>query len=164
MVEYVRNLIVSEISTNAIARSWFQDKALKSFKRSSKLAQRTFRDVTPIRVHGRETAIVELERPRFDLIMKAIAFATYYKDFGKGYSRDWVVFSPTLVSTNVIVRGAPDFYDRLRDLFCRLAFTEMTTTQPQVFKYAVHRENQEDVFYRFEFYEGFIVYVVRFPK
>ncbi len=163
-VEYVRNIIVSGLDTNAIARKWFQDKALKSLKRSSKLAQRTFRDITPIKAHGRETVIVEIEMPRFDSIMKAIAFALYYKDFGKTYPRDWIVFSPTLVSTDVIVRGVPDFYAPLRYLFSQLPFNEMITTQPQVFKYAVHQENEADVFYRFEFYEGFIVHVVRFPK
>jgi hypothetical protein len=164
-VEYARNVIVSQISTNALARTWFQGPTLRSYKRSPGLRNRTFAKMTPVIVDGHETVIVECEMPRFESIVKAIAYACYFNDFGKRYHRDWVIFSSSLVATEILVQGLPDPNESLRVWLRSLPFTDMPTSNPEVFRYGIHIENESDgvYSYRFEFYEGFVIHAIRNP-
>lgn len=164
-VEYSRNLIVSQLSTNALARSWFQCPVLRSYKRSPGLRNQTFEKITPIIVDGRETVIVECDMPRFKSIIEAIAYACYFKDFGERYVGKWVIFSPSMVATEILLRGLSDPNESLRAWLRALPFTDIPTSNPEVFKYGVHIENEPDgvYSYRFEFYEGFVVHAIREP-
>ena len=164
-VEYVRNVIVSQISTNALARTWFQGPALRSYQRSSGLRNQTFAKLTPVIVDGCETGIVECDMPRFKSILNAIAYACYFKDFGRRYARDWLIFSCSIVATEILIKGLPDPNESLRAWLQALPFTDMPTSNPEVFKYGIHIENEpEGVYgYRFEFYEGFIIQAIRKP-
>jgi hypothetical protein len=164
-VEYVRNVIVSQISTNALARNWFQDRALRSYKRSPGLRNQTFAKSAPVIVDGRETVIVECDMPRFEFIMEAIAYACYFKDFGNRFTGEWVIFSPSMVATELLLQGLPDPNESLRVWVQSLLFTDMPTSNPEVFKYGIHLENEpEGIYsYKFEFYEGFVVHAIRKP-
>src|SRR6185503_5255413 len=51
-VEYVRNIIVTDINSNEVARELFSKKVLPSFKRSPKLTSKTFAKVREVRVGG----------------------------------------------------------------------------------------------------------------
>lgn len=165
-VEYVRNVIVSHISTNALARTWFQGTALRSYERSPKLKNQTFAKITPIIIDGQETVIVECDMPRYESILKAIAYACYFRNFGKRFKGDWVIFSPSMVSTEILLQGLADPNERLRAALYGLPFTDIPTSNPEVFKYSVHIEDEPDGIYsyRFEFYEGFVVYAIRAPN
>ena len=164
-VEYTRNVIVSQISTNALARTWFQGPPLRSYKRSPALKARTFARFTPIIVDGRETAIVECDMTRFNSVLEAVACACYFKDFGRTYNGEWIIFSPSMVSTKILLQDLPDPNISLRVALQSLPFTDMPTSNPEVFQYSVHVEHEpDDVYsYRFEFYEGFIIHAVRKP-
>jgi hypothetical protein len=164
-VEYVRNVVVSQLSTNALARTWFQGPTLRSYKRSPGLINQTFAKITPVIVDGRETVIVECDMPRFELIMEAIAYACYFKDFGKRFTEEWVIFSSNMVATELLLQGLPDPNESLRVWLQSLPFTDMPTSNPEVFKYGIHLENEpEGIYsYRFEFYEGFVVHAIRKP-
>src|ERR1044072_8217726 len=74
-VEYVRNIIVTDINSNQVARDMFADKVLRSYKRNKKLVRRTFQQVREATIGGQETAIVRLNRTRFNPIIRGIAFA-----------------------------------------------------------------------------------------
>jgi hypothetical protein len=160
-VEYVRNIIVSHLDTNSVARALFKDKILRSYSRSPKLKQRTFEKRMPVIVQGYDSVIVELDMPRFKLVMKAIAYAVYFKDFGKSSDGDWLIYSPSMVATKPIAQGLPDPVNpEIRALFRAVPFIQRTTANPKVFKYAAYDDNGKAVVYKFEFYEGFVVHAV----
>jgi hypothetical protein len=143
----------------------FKDKILRSYSRSPKLKQRTFEKRMPVMVRGRDSVIVELDMPRFRLVMGAIAYAIHFKDFGRSYDGEWVIYSPSMVATKPIARGLPDPVNpEIRAAFRSVPFVRQQTANPQVFKYGVYSHNEIGVVYKFEFYEGFIVHAVETPR
>ena len=156
-VEYVRNVIVTHISTNEAAREHFQNKVIRSFENSSKLFNRTFKNVRLITLNGEETGVFNFDLPRFKLVMNAIAHAIFYKDFGKTYPRDWGIISSSLLSSSTLYEGIPDNWEEYRNQLNQIQYTEMATPQPEIFRYGVKKWSDEEVIYRFLFYEGFMV-------
>ena len=78
-VEYVRNIVVSELSTNSIARKYFPDKPKRSLLRREKsLFDRTFADRSPILIkseefpEGKETVFYTIDYRRLDIVFEAI--------------------------------------------------------------------------------------------
>jgi hypothetical protein len=162
-VEYVRNVIVSHIDTNDIARGHFQGKVKRSFERSPKLYMQTFQDAKPIIVEGQETGVYALDLVRFNSVMEAIAGAIYFKSFGKTYAGRWEIFASSLISTQAIFQGQHDGWDEIRHLFRHLSLAEMPTPQPEIFRCGIRQGDEEKLIYRFVFYGGFIVYALTRP-
>jgi hypothetical protein len=161
-VEYVRNVIVSHFSTNDVAREHFQNKVKRSFNKSSKLFDRTFKDVMPISIDGEETGIFSLDLLRNKTVMEALAYALYYKEFGRTYSGTWEIFCPQLLSPKLF-QNKPDGWEGIRHLFQEIGYTEIPTPQPKVFRYRAHKWDDEKLVYVFEFYGGFIVNALAIP-
>jgi hypothetical protein len=70
-----------------------------------------------------------------------------------------------MVVTDLLLQGLPDPNESLRVWLQSLPFADMPTSNPEVFKYGMHLENEpEGIYsYRFEFYEGFVVHAIRKP-
>jgi hypothetical protein len=163
-VEYVRNIIASHINTNNLGRVLFQ-KALRSYKRSPKLARQTFKQFRPIIVNGKETAVVKLHLTRFKIVMRAIANALYFKDFGKPSPYHWWIYGASFVGEGQAFYDIPDHVNPpLRTAFKRLVVTDKDTNQPEVFKYAIYQDHQGYTIYKMEFYQGVLVYAAGFPS
>lgn len=164
-VEYVRAVVVQQLETKGIARTHFQDKVLRSYQRNPKLLARMFSRITPITVDGQETVIFEIEIDTFQLILKSVAYALYRHDFKVNFIGDWYIFSPQSLATSKFIRGMPDGYEEVRSALNALPFTVKSTGNPEVFKYSFcHDSQRNSYFYRFEFYEGFIVYAFSVGK
>ena len=161
-VEYARNIICQQWGTNRVA-SRVAETARASFERSPKLFTRTFEDVRPIHVAGEETGSFRLDMPRFKKVMKAIAFAMYYHDFGKRNEGDFDIFSSSLHSQSTLYLGRPDGYENLRGRLSNVPFKSMPVCQPKVFKYGLAKPGEGQVLYRLEFYEAFVVYALSLP-
>jgi len=161
-VEYVRNIICEQYGTNLVA-SRVAETARASFENSPKLFNRTFSRVRPIIVAGEETGSFRIDMPRFKRVIKAIAFAMYYHDFGKRNEGDFNVFSTSLHSQSNLYLGIPDGYENLRDILSRTHFKSMPVPQPKVFKYGISRPGEGQIHYRFEFYEAFVVCALTLP-
>jgi hypothetical protein len=131
--------------------------AQSSYDKSPKLFSRTFSEVRTVLVEGEETGAFPIEMPRFRRVMKAIAYAMYYRDFGKRHDGDFELFSPSLNSRANLYRGEPDGFEKLRRIFESRVFKSMPVTQPKVFKYGIFYLDEGQIHYRFEFYEAFIV-------
>lgn len=159
-VEYVRNVIVSHYGTNELAREYFKNKVVRSFDRSPKLKSQTFRKRKPILVSDQETIVYQIEMDRFKLILKAIAYAIYFKDFGESYHGDWAILSPSMVAGKVAFENSADTYNlKILEELAKVPFVEKKVNNPQVFKYHEYIDAGGGVIYKFEFYEGFIVCV-----
>jgi hypothetical protein len=161
-VEYIRNIICGQRGTNLVA-SRVSETAKHSYDNSPKLFNRTFSDVRAVIVEGDETGAFSVELPRFKRVMKAIAFAMYYFDFGRRNEGDFDIFSTSLMSRSHLYRRVPDGYESLRYNLEASVFKSMPVSQPKVFKYALSRPGEGQIHYRFEFYEAFFVYALTLP-
>lgn len=162
-VEYVRNIIVSPIQTNNLAREHFQKKVIGSYKRSRKLFDRTFKNSKTIIVNGRESRVVHIDLERFNLVMSAISYAIYFHDYNQRLYGGWEVFSTDLMFYDKTSNNLGDHWNELRSIISKTKFKESKVFQPEVFKYGVIKENQHKIIYEFVFYGGFKVYSVSIP-
>lgn len=159
-VEYVRNVIVQNSGNNSIAMEFLIDKVVRSYERSPKLKQRTFEKRFPYKVQEQDSMIYKVDLLRLSLVMQAVAYAIYFKDFGKSFTGEWLIYNYSIINTKPITEGSPEPVDQgIREALSITHFTQMQTTNPKVFKYAIH-EGSESIFYKFEFYEGFIAYAL----
>jgi hypothetical protein len=161
-VEYVRNNLCGQHGTNLVAARAFET-TKSSYDNSPKLFNRTFSGVQQIILDGQETGAYPIELSRFKKVMKAIAFAMYFQDFGKRHEGDFDVFSASLRSRSNLYHGIPDGYENLRGVLEATFFKSMPVPQPKVFKYGMSRPGEGQIHYRFEFYEGFSVYALTLP-
>jgi hypothetical protein len=161
-VEYVRNIISGQYGVNLVA-SRVSETAKDSFENSPRLFRRTFSDVRAVVVDGEEAGVFRIELPRFKRVIKAIAFAMYYHDFGERNEGDFDVFSTSLSSRSHLYHGVPDGYENLRSILESTVFKSMPVPQPKVFKYGLSRPGEGQIHYRFEFYEAFFVYALTMP-
>ena len=161
-VEYARNIICQHWGTNLVSYR-VAETARASFEHSPKLFTRTFESVQPILVSGEETGSFRLDMPRFKRVIKAIAFAMYYHDFGKRNEGDFDIFSTSLYSQSTLYRGMPDGYEDLRSKLINVPFKSMPVPQPKVFKYGMAWLGEGQIIYRFEFYEAFVVCALTLP-
>jgi len=161
-VEYVRNVICGQQDTNLVAARVLET-AEKSYNKNPKLFNRTFSDVRGVIIDGEETGAFSIELPRFKRVMRAIAFAMYYNDFGRRNEGDFDVFSTSLYSRSQLYHDAPDGYENLRSILKETPFKSMPVPQPKVFKYGMSRPGEGQIHYRFEFYEAFVVYALTLP-
>jgi len=157
-VEYVRNVVVSQRNCKGTAHELAQSAAFRSFERSAALFFQTFQRARSTVIEGEEIALFQLELPRFERVMKAIAWGIYSRETGKTYEGDWRIFSPTLLLTDDL-QGVPTTWYSFRKLISALPFTPTATPEPTVFKFGRHVFNDTfHVAYAFEFYGGFHVY------
>lgn len=155
-VEYVRNAIGGQRGTNNVAVRVLET-AMRSFDRSPALLHQTFDGLRTVHIDGTETGAFPFDLQRHDNVMKAIAYALYYRDHGRKHRGAWRVFTPSLAYANSVFRGQPDPWEPFRRYIASGTFTSMTVPEPQVFKYGVIQFEENQLLYRFEFYEGFVV-------
>lgn len=141
-VEYVRNLVTSDFHTNEAGCAMFE-KARRSYERSPKLFTKTFSRIRVIRVNGQETAVYQINLTRFKPIIRAIASALYFHDFGEKFQYHWNVYNATMVSENEGFYDRPDRINpQLREMVRRMPAADRDTNQPDVFRYTVYRGAQ----------------------
>lgn len=162
-VEYVRNNICGQRGTNLVAMKVFFEQAWASFENSPKLASLTFAGLREITVVEGVTGAYRIDLRRFKRVMKAIAYATYYLDFGKPNEGDFHLFSASLSSASNLYQRRPDGYENLRRVIASSTFRSMPVPQPKVFKYGMAKVGEGQVHYHFQFYEGFDVYALTLP-
>lgn len=163
-VEYVRNLVCSDFHVNEIGLAMFE-KARRSFERSPKLFNQTFARLRVIMVNGQETAVYKTNKVRFNRIIRAIAYALYFHDFGGKFQYRWAVYNATMVSENEGFLDLPDEVNPyMRGLVRKMPAPEYDTNQPEVFKYGVYQGAEpHEVFYRLVFYGGVDIYAFGLP-
>ena len=155
-VEYVRNVLAFLSETNELA-SEVLETAKRSFDRSEALFNQTFRGLRPVQVEGGETGAFPIDLPRLQRVMKAIAYAVYFHDYGKKHDGDWRIFTPSLRHARELYDGQPDPWEGLRKYLESGSLTPMPVAEPRVFRYGVLQLERPQLLYRFEFYEAFTV-------
>lgn len=154
-IEYVRNVIAGFHGTNAQAEQMFEV-VKKSFDRSPALFYQTFGDFETIVVNGEETAKFTFDLERVKSVMRAIANAIYFKDYGESYDGLWNVFVTSLKSWEDFA-GEPNQWEPFRNLLATIQFAEKPVPQPAIFMYAVH-EMPDGFVFKFVFYGAFTIH------
>jgi len=68
--------------------------------------------------------------------MEAIAYAMYFRMFGKTYRGSWLTFSPSIVSQSALLEGKPDGWDEYRRMLLQIKYTQVPTPQPESLSWA----------------------------
>jgi hypothetical protein len=155
-VEYVRNIISTQHGTNAAAAKVFE-KTKRSLDRSIKLRHRTFGEMRPVLVEGVETGAFTVDLARHRGVMRAIAYALYFHQFGKRHVGDWTVFTPSFRYAKTMYEGELDPWEQFRNYLEAGSYAPIPMPQPEVFKCAAIEMEQGQLIFRFEFYERVVV-------
>jgi hypothetical protein len=156
-VEYVRNVISTQHGVNDLAARVFESTKC-SLDRSPKLLTQTFGRMTPVLVEGEEVGTFPIDLTRHERVMQAIAYALYFHNYGRKHCGDWRVFTASFAYADSVRRGTPDPWIPFRRYLDSGQFTSMPVSEPRVFKYGQIQMEQNQLLYKFEFYERIVVY------
>ena len=162
-VEYTRNLIVTDIHTNDIAREMFADKVLPSFRRGHKLRQFTFKKYTETKVDGLDSAIVHIHDSHFNPIMRAIANALFFRDYGEKYRYRWMIYRATAQHLDSRIDNVNP---QIRAFVRSIKVDGRATNQAEVFNYGVYgsSDTEHRIIYKLVFYGGVDIYAIGIPN
>lgn len=162
-VEYTRNIIVTDIHSKDIAREMFAEKVLPSYRRGHKLRRLTFQKYTEVKVDGLDSAIVHIHESRFDPIVRAIANALFFYDYGEKYKYRWVVYRATARHLDDRV---DDMNPQIRAFLRSIKVDGRATNQPEVFNYGVYgnSDTEHRIIYKLVFYGGVDIYTIGIPN
>jgi hypothetical protein len=163
--EYVRNIIAMTIGNNEVALSHFLKSCVKSFIRSPKLLSATTK--VRKRVYYQEegqkeikpTYAFQIDRDRINLVMRKIAYATYFKKYGTTWNRELIIGTEYLRDDGM---RSDDFGLLIQSAKSVLEPPIFEGTNPEVFKYSFQQTESEDTndhILIMQFYEGFEVWV-----
>jgi hypothetical protein len=91
--------------------------------------------------------------------MEAIAYALYFRDYGKKHRGDWRIFTPSFGYARSIYHGQSDPWENFRTYVESGQYKPMPVPHPEVFRYGLIDMEQGQLIYRFEFYERVVVTV-----
>ena len=157
--EYVRNVIAMSIGNNAIGFKQFFEKVVKSYIQSPRLMNRTLaRSQRVITAQGSTTAF-EIERDRFDSVIKKIAYGLYYDKFRKPWNRKLIVMSRHLRCGDM---SEDEFGELLRWAENNCPPLQFHGENSKVFQYIFDPDDQdpEYSFFWIRFYENFDAWII----
>ena len=152
-IEYARNIITGFYGINTQGEQAFEF-AKRSYDRSPALFNQTFRDFEKVYFNGDETGVFTIDLDRIKSVMRPIANALYFHDYGEVYSGQWKVFIPSMGSRD---KGSAEQWQGFRDLLASIQFTAKPVPHPDIFTYLVH-EMPDGFVWEFVFYGAFKVH------
>lgn len=159
-VDYVRTVIIGYIGITETTTSPFEA-IRRSFRRNPKLFDIVFREAQPIDFNNESKISFETVRPKIDNIMRAIAYALFFKDTGQKYPHNWWVEYPSLISSENEANGLRDLSnERLRAMLYQVPVIDRPINNSSIFKYGVYQDSESQIAYKMTFYESFIVYAL----
>lgn len=157
--EYVRNIITMSIENNQISIDHFFDKTLRSFERSPALTSKILETLKGVSGYETGAKAFRLERSRFDRVIRKIAYALFYNEFGYSWER-------LLAATTNQIKMPDMSNDHLGEMFDELMkdadSIPLKGSNHQVFQYAFvdFSENPHDKALFMIFYEGFPFWII----
>lgn len=155
---------MTDIHSNDVGREMFAAKVRRSYARGHKLRRSTFRKIREVIIDGQETASVQINETRFNPIIRAVAYALYFHDFGKRFPYRWKVYRATMLSEGQAFYDLPDNVNpEARRILRSVPTADRDTNQPDVFKYGVFQNIDHRVIYKIVFYGGVDMYTIGLP-
>ncbi|HEX9514129.1 MAG TPA: hypothetical protein VF939_26740 [Puia sp.] len=157
--KYVRNIITMSVGNNAIAFNQFINKTVKSFSESPALLKTTTGTQMKVFFEGQPVTAIQIDRTRFDKIIKKISYALFYHEHSQPWKRELIIMPKNLFDTNMKVDEQGALVKSFEKLFPTDNFDG---DNPEVFKYSFLDGESKDIndkVLRIIFYEGFHVWV-----
>jgi len=166
--KYVRNIVAMSLSNNKVAYDHFLDKVVTAFKESPALFKTTTNVTKQVWTNEsgklEPTYAFQIDRKRFDNVMRKIAYAVFFKDYKKSWNRELIVMTEHLITTDLQPDKHGELIQSSRPLIVEHSFDG---TNPSVFKYKFLpgvTDDNNDQLLRFVFYEGFEVWISAIPN
>ena len=162
--EYIRNIIAMTKGVNNVAVEHFRNKGLASFQRSPALEARIAKNPQFINLikddDSTKNLTYEVERDRFDKVIKKIAYGLYFHKYKKTWERELAISTDRLISMSYET-------DPISPELKKHSFLKDTAilegNNPKVFQYAfIDFPNQNEKFLLIKFYEAFEIWAL--PK
>ena len=160
--EYVRNVITMSIENNQTSIEHFFNKTLRSFERNPKQTSDyhtkvnfpPFHSLKKVSYNNINVDTFQINRIRFDRIIRKIAYALFYKEYGYTWERLLAVTTNQFKMADMTNDHLGEIFENLSDDLNEL---ELKGENPLVFNYAfidmVGGEYDKALFMMF--YEGF---------
>lgn len=157
--EYTRNIITMSIDNNQTSIDHFFDKSLRSFQRSPGLAAAIIKSIRDISFYNLNATSLQLDRTRFDRVIRKISYALFYKEYGFTWERLLAVTTNQLKMANMQNDHLGDIFETLS---CDLNELQLKGENPSVFQYAFidFGTNQNEKALFMLFYEGFPFWII----
>lgn len=157
--EYVRNIITMSIENNKTSIDHFFNKSYKSFKRSPALTSTILQSLKEAPGYEEGAKTFQLDRRRFDTVIRKIAYALFYKEFSYSWERLLSVTTNQLKMSDMTNDHLGDLFETLiDDLDC----LDMKGSNPSIFQYSIidlsDKPHEKAIF--MIFYEGFPFWVI----
>ncbi len=150
------------IGTNAVAFKQFIDKVQESFRNSSALADKTFHNTKQVYLQKdndnfQQTFAFEIDKDRFDRVMKKMGYALYYHKFEQIWQRGLIVATDCLLSSGMQQDELGQLIQYAKE---QIETPTFDGQNPQVFQYKFMETDGNDVILWMRFYEGFDVFII----
>lgn len=158
-VEYTRNWLTTSWGVNSTAQDLFERKTKKSFDRSPRLFSQIFGTTLTVQYKGEVTGATKCDLRRCKTVFEACARALHYHNTREKHE-NWRIVIQSLTfdqSTPVLT------IQRWTDLIGKLQamdFSQIPTTNPEIFEYGVAHVEGKKTYYCFVFYGSFVVYAL----
>ncbi|MDM5264579.1 hypothetical protein PF327_10275 [Sulfurovum sp. XTW-4] len=156
--EYVRNIITMYIDNNNTSFEHFENKTLKSLSNSHALHKKTIKNKQTVTLNGVETAALDIDRERFDTVMRKIAYAIFHHEYNKRWCRKLLVATDHLKTDDM----KNDKIGSLVEEMKRIPVSFYKGQNPKVFQYAFlqgAKDDFEEHCLKMKFYQGFEVII-----
>ena len=150
------------IGTNATAFKQFIDRVQKSFSHSPSLADMTFHNTKQVYIKDEKndyqrTFAFEIDRDRFNRVMKKMGYALYYHKFKKIWQRGLIIATDCLLNSGMQQDELGQLIQYAKE---QLEIPTFDGQNPQVFQYKFIEIEGDDIILWMRFYEGFDVFVL----
>ena len=156
--EYAMIFVVTHFETNALARSQFRTKCIRSLERSPAFTKRVFANPKDVRVAGGSSVAIQVERQRFDRVMENTCRALFYHETKRKLVDPGFVWSPAFRHPNL----ESDTNESALAFHVRRALEDEQKLgqNPDVFEYQFRENLAGTTAFRLNFYKGFSAYAV----
>ena len=156
--EYVRNVISMCIGNNAVGFNQFKDKTVESFTDSIGLLKRTVGNSQRVLTSEGLTRAFEIDRNRFDRVMKKVGYGLFSNEFGVPWNRGLIVATRNIRTQNM---SEDDFGPLIEWAEENCPPLPEQGRNPKVFQYTLvgSKEDRENTSFRISFYENFVVWI-----
>jgi c-di-AMP phosphodiesterase-like protein len=157
--EYVRNIITMSIENNQTSINHFLDKSFKSFKRNPALTSNIIGTLKEVSHKDLSAKSFQIDRPRFDRVIRKIAYALYFHEFGQSWERLLAVTTNQLRMSDMSNDHLGDIFDTLTEDLDSLV---MKGNNQLVFQYSFidFGDSSFDKALFMIFYEGFPFWII----
>ncbi len=161
--EYVRNLILITKGNNKTAAQHFKDKGARSLQRSLGLFHLQTKNPKWLNFikndENSKNLAFEIDRNRFDKVMRKIAYGVYYYIFKTTWNRNLEVATNHLVTYDIQVDPISEEIQRYKNEYVSKIVYE--GSNPSVFQYSylIEKENK-NIILIMKFYESFEIWIV----